>query len=84
MLKAEVSVYPSDESGQTAHPVQRFMHEMGLDYDFRQEPPSVNTSLSGSARQVFSTVQEIFETTAQQDEDVVMVVTFYQIGMQKN
>ncbi|NLM40638.1 MAG: hypothetical protein GX205_11350 [Firmicutes bacterium] len=84
MLKAEVSVYPSDESGQEAHPLQRFMNEMGLDYDFRQEPPSINTSLSGSSRQVFSTVQEIFESSAQRDEDVVMVVTFYQISTQKN
>lgn len=77
MLRAEVSIFPSTEDEQLTHPTRRFMAEMGLDYDIRRDPASLNTALAGSSRQVFQALRRLLDSAANQDQDMVMVVTFY-------
>ncbi len=77
MLRAEISIFPSAEDDQLTHPTRRFMTEMGLDFDVRRDPASLNTALYGSSRQVFQSLHELLESASNQDKDMVMVVTFY-------
>jgi len=53
------------------------MEEMGLDFDIRHDPASLNTALSGSSAHVFGALQRLVDATTAQDRDMVMVVTFY-------
>lgn len=77
MLRAEVSIFPSADDSRLTHPTRRFMEEMGLDFDIRHDPASLNTALSGSSAHVFGALQRLVDATTAQDRDMVMVVTFY-------
>ena len=80
MLRAEVTIYPSDEGQKLIPFTQRFMHEQGLDYDFRQEPNSLTTSLSGNADKVFTVLQTLYKSSANQDQDLVMIVALFNMA----
>ncbi|MGI6148445.1 MAG: hypothetical protein GX195_09535 [Firmicutes bacterium] len=77
MLRAEISIFPSDDADQLTHPTRQFMTEMGLDYDFRRDPASLNTALSGRPGEVFQRLEQLVASAAAQDQDMIMVVTFY-------
>lgn len=77
MIKAEVSLYPvvSDEMSSLTGLSAQFLDEHGLDYDLRPSSTSFNTTISGSADEVWAAVRELFERNRAQGNDVVMVTT---------
>ncbi len=80
MLKAQVSLYPVDQEGLktlTGLPT-KFLAEHALDYDFRQSSTSLDTTITGSADEVWSALRHLFQENCRQGHDVVMVTTITQ------
>ncbi len=77
MIKAEVSLYPTDSeelttlAGLTTH----FLDEHALDYDSHFGSTSLNTTIYGDPDQVWSALRQLFQQNRHNGHDVVMVAT---------
>lgn len=77
MIKAEISLYPmiTEEIRDLANLSRRFLDEHGLDYDFRLGNTSLNTSISGTADEVWNALRHLFQENCGEGYDIVMVTT---------
>lgn len=80
MIKAEISLYPvvSEEMSELADLSKRFLDEYGLDYDFRLGNSSLNTTISGTADEVWHALRHLFQENYGEGYDLVMITTLTQ------
>ncbi len=77
MIKAQVSLYPVDHEEVTGlHGLStQFLDEHALDYDFRPDQTSLNTTIAGGADDVWTALRHLFQENLAHGHDVVMITT---------
>lgn len=77
MLKAQVSLYPAEQTQLkelTGLPT-KFLEEHALDYDFHQSSTSFDTTITGSEEEVWSALRQLFQANSRKGQEVIMVTT---------